>query len=147
MTAPESTVTEGFALLLGPFGLGEYRPRATGGSVFLGGLPRDPVEAVAVTLYGSAAPDAKHGYDVLSVLYRVRGAPNDPAGPERRAQRLYDALHGLPRRTALPGTGAWLQRCHATTSGPVHARRDTQGRHELTVMFTAEIRRPTENRR
>lgn len=149
MSAPTSpTVTEGFALLLGEYDLGEYRPSAVGGEVFLGGLPRDPAVAVAVTLYSSSAPDAKHGYDQVSVLYRVRGAEGDPVGAERRAQALYDALHGLPRGTALPGSpGVVVQRFHAATSGPVHAGRDDRGRHEFTIMFSVELRRRTQHRR
>ena len=146
--APERTLTEGFALLLAEHGLGDYRPDTVGGEVFLGGMPPEPAAAVAVTLYPNTnAPDARHGYDDVQVLYRVRGAPGDLLGAERRAQALYDALHGLPRGTELSGTGARVQRFHATSSGPGYAGRDDQGRHELTVMFAVELRRRTPNRR
>lgn len=144
-TPPPPTVTQQFAALLGELGLGEYRAAATGGDVFLFGLPRDPAAAVAVTLVGGPEADGRHGYDEPTVLYRVRGAPGDPAGAERRAQAIWDALHGLRKRTLSGGTR--LVRCFAAQAGPVFVGVDDQGRAEWSITMSTELRRPTFNRR
>lgn len=146
MTAPTTpTLSEGFAGLLDTLGLAEYRPDGVGGAVFLHGLPREPHTAVAVTLVQGPPADARNGYDEPGVEYRTRGEPGDAVGPERAAQTIWDALHGV-RGVVLPG-GARLTRCYAAQAGPVYLGRDEQGRDEWSVMLATEVRRPTPNRR
>lgn len=139
------TLSEEFALLLGEFGLGDYRPDTAAGTVFAAALPPDPDRAVGVLLYTAPPSDAEHGYDEPIVMFRVRDLPGQPVAAERRAQAVYDALHGLRRRN-LPG-GTVMLSCHGTQAGPTYVGADDQGRHEWSVMVTAELRRRTANRK
>lgn len=139
------TVTEEFAALLDELGLGDYRPDTIGGDVFLHGLPREPDSAVVVTTVAGPVADGRNGYNEPMVLYRVRGAPGDGVGPERRAWALFDALHGIGKRR-LPG-GTRLERCFGSQAGPVALGPDEQGRHEWSVTLSTELRRPTLHRR
>lgn len=147
MSAPlVPTITQQWAALLHELGLGTYRPDASGGDVFLGGLPRDPAAALAVTLPGAGSPaDGRNGYDEPALLVRVRGEPHDWVGAERRAQAVWDALHGLGKRV-LPG-GLRVERCFAVAQGPTYVTRDDQSRHEWSVQMSTELRRPSTGRR
>jgi hypothetical protein len=146
VTAPDTPhLVEQWAALLDELGLGTYLPDAAGGSIFLLALPRDPAAVLAVTVVPGPPADGRHGFDEPTILVRVRGAPNDPAGTARRAQQVFDVLHGLGKRT-LPG-GLRLVRCFAAQAGPVWVGRDEQGRHEWSVSMSTEIRGSTINRR
>lgn len=145
MTAPPApTLTEAFALLLGELGLGHYRPGTGGGTVFIGGLPTDPDVAIDVRLLRGPSSDPRHGYDEPGALFRIRGAPDDPVGAERAAWALYDAVHGLRRRTLPDGTV--LLSCHGEDSGPLPVGPDTRRRYQWSVQVVTELRRRTANR-
>lgn len=146
MTGPGApTLSEQWAALLDDLDLGVWRPAGPGGDVFLGGLPREPRAALAVQSLAGPAADGRNGYDEPTLLVRIRGEPNDYAGAERRAQAVWDALHGL-RRRVLPG-GVRVERCYAAQAGPLYVGRDEQGCHEWSVQMSTELRRPTPNRR
>lgn len=145
MSAPvTATITERWCALLDELGLGVWRPGGVGGDVFAHYLPREPAAAVAVELAAGPAADGRHGYDEPIVVVRVRGEPDDAVGAERRAQAVWDRLHGMSKRL-LPGGGR-VERCFAAQAGPVWVGRDEQGRCEWSVSMNTELRRPTGNR-
>lgn len=140
-------VLDEIAHLLADVGLGVYSPTAPGGDIFLGALPPDePHAALAVALYGGTdESDSHHGYDEVYAQVRVRGPQLDALSAAARAQRVYDRLHGLPRRTLHGGT--IMQSCIGLMGGPVYGGLDERGCHEWTVNFRIELRRVTVNRR
>jgi hypothetical protein len=139
------TILEEFAQLLDDLDLGTYHADGTaGGTVFLATLPEAPDDAIAVARYGAGEADSADPWDEINIQCRVRGSAADARAAERKAQDVYDALHGLGMR-ALPG-GTWLQLAVAGGGGPVYIGRDINGRHEYTVNLRCELQRTTANR-
>ena len=133
------TLTEELAALLAELGLGTYTPTSPAGDIYAPVLPDQPDAAIAVARYGGADSTGRD-YDTPRVQIRVRGAAGDARPVEERAQRVYDALHGL-RRRLLPG-GSWLVLCTARQAGPIYIGRDQNGRHEYVINLDCEIHRP-----
>lgn len=142
VSAP-ATPGEVFAALLHELELGRWDPVGVGGDIFLIALPREPAAALAVQVYGGPAADGRNPYVEPVLLIRVRGEPGDAVGPERRAQGVQDALHGIGKRTLAAGSR--LERCFAAQSRPLFVGVDDQGRHEWSCQFSTELRRPTAN--
>lgn len=140
------TLLEEFAQLLEDLALGTYNADgAAGGTVFLGAAPPAPDECITVARYGGAESDSANPWDEPRIQFRVRGTAADSRTAERKAQDVYDALHGLGYQ-ALPG-GTWLQLAIASGGGPVYIGRDSDnGRHEYTVNLRCDVQRTTANR-
>lgn len=139
-----STITEEFAQLLHSLGIGVYDLAGSTGDIFLTSAPDTPDSAIGIARYGGQEADSLLGWDSPSVQVRIRGDNMDPRVAENRAQRVYDALHGLASRR-LPG-GTWLALCVGTNSGPAYMGRDLKGRFEFVCNFRTEIRNASAQR-
>lgn len=139
-----STITEEFAQLLHNLGIGVYDLVGSTGDIFLTSAPDTPDSAIAIARYGGQEADSLLGWDSPSVQVRIRGDNMDPRVAETRAQRVYDALHGLASRH-LPN-GTWLALCVGTNSGPAYMGRDLKGRFEFVCNFRLEIRNASAQR-
>ncbi|WP_406321050.1 minor capsid protein [Streptomyces sp. NBC_00519] len=123
-------------------GLLVYDPTGTSGDTFIETMPPAPDRAVSLALYGAGALDARNGWDERSLQVRVRGT-SDPRVSRRRAEGIYDALHGLAG-CELPG-GIWLVLA-AATAAPAPLGTDTNGRHEHVTNYRLDIEAPTTHR-
>lgn len=132
------TLVEQIAQLLAQLGIADYQPNNTTGDTFLHRLAEQPDEALAIARYGGTESDAKLGYDAPTIQVRVRGPLADARIAERRAQDVYDALHGISDRLLAGGT--WLTSCIGTQGGPIYIGPDELGRHEFTVNFRLDVR-------
>lgn len=139
-----STITEEIAQLLNNLSIGVYDTIGTTGDIYLTSAADTPDNAIAVARYGGAESDSLLGWDEPSVQVRVRGDNVDPRLPERRAQQVYDALHGMASRR-LP-LGTWLVLCVGTNGGPAYMGNDLKGRYEFVCNFRLEVRNASINR-
>lgn len=131
-------VVDGIARYLAARGLLTYDPTGTTGDTFVGTMPPTPGEAVALTLYGDATPEARDDADTARLQIRVRGTA-DPRVSEQRCLALRDALHGLAG-VQLPD-GTWLVLATAPRPSPMGA--DSAGRHEHVTNAALDIAAPT----
>lgn len=131
------TLLEEVARLLAELGLGTYKPDASDGTIYLLQLPQSPDVAMAVTFYAGGQGDAGLQYDTPRCQIRCRGTKNDKTQGYALAKSVYDALHGLSRRT-LPG-GTWMLQCLGVQSGPAGMGIDNNGRDEWTVNVEFEV--------
>lgn len=138
------TLTEEFARLLHQLGLGVYDDTGVTGDIYLDRLPPEPDAGFAVVRYGAGEADSKLPYEEINLQVRVRGPAGDARVAERRAQAVYDALHGLSNRE-LPG-GTQLMLAVGNQGGPIRLGPDQHDRPEYTVNLRAELHRPTTNR-
>jgi hypothetical protein len=134
---------DGIARHLAGLGLIAYETAGTGGNTFLESMPDSPDEAVALTLYDSAEPDSKLGYDEPRLQVRCRGT-RDRRVSRERCQAIYDELNGLGP-LALPD-GTELILCFALQGGPVSLGVDAKGRHEHVTNYQLEHRSLTKHR-
>lgn len=122
---------DGLARHLAALGLLTYDPTGTSGDTFIETMPPRPDAAVSLTLYDAGPPTARDDAADQRLQIRVRGGP-DPRVSRRRAQAIYDALHGLTDVQLGDGTYLVL----VTARGiPAPMGNDTTGRHEHAVNF------------
>ncbi|MEU5302219.1 minor capsid protein [Streptomyces noursei] len=133
---------DALACYLDERGLLTYDATGICGDTFIETLPPAPDEAVCLSLYGAGAVDARNGWDERSLQVRCRGT-TDPRTSRRRAEAIYDALHGLAG-AELPG-GIWLVLAAAVAT-PAPMGTDANGRHEHVTNYRLDIEAPTKNR-
>lgn len=132
------------AQYLDSHGLVTYKETGTQGSCFIGHMPPDPDEAVAIFQYGGATSSMTHGYDTPRVQVRVRGTL-DPRVGLQKAQQIYERLHGF-HDGKFTSDGFWIVYCQGLQAGPVHIGPDANGRYEYTLNFEIEIKNQTLDR-
>lgn len=123
---------------------------AAGGDCFPERLPDTPDAAVMIlSTGGNPTPAAATwGYDEPTVQIMVRGAPNDYATPQARANDIYDELQGL-RYTVLDEGGAdevSLIVCESPQTAPVNIGTDLKNRYRYTLNFSLHVRSLTTHR-
>lgn len=111
-----------------------------GGNCFIGDLPDQPDEAVAIFSTGGPEASTKDGYAQPAIQVMVRGT-GDPRTGDTLAQAIYDELHGL-RYVTLPG-GTHVVYCAGIQPEPVSLGEDENGRHRYSLNFRFELRKPT----
>lgn len=116
-------------------GVLDFDENGANGNTFIDHLPSKPDVAINITDVPGFGGDLKFAYDRPSIQVWVRGDA-DPRTAQVKAQDIYDALHGL----GTTQVGAyWVVKMEAvTTPGSVGA--DQNGRYEVVVNFTAEVK-------
>jgi hypothetical protein len=112
--------------------------------------PKSPANVIMVNptggvpvLAGGARP-----YDEPTVQLLVRSACHEDVAGLRRAQGLYDALHGLHNVT-MDATGddpVYVVRVLAQQSAPISAGVDSEGRSLWSINLAARVRNSTAHR-
>lgn len=137
------SLTDDLARLAHDLDHGIYVPGSLTTTIFLGQLPTDPEVAIAIAPYPGLAGNAHIGHDQPRVQYAVRGGL-DPRVAEDLAQRIYDDMVGLRRRTLT--SGAQLVLCHPVQSGPIWMPTEERGRTRYIVNLALHLHRPTVHR-
>ncbi|WP_457028107.1 minor capsid protein [Kitasatospora sp. P5_F3] len=133
---------DGLARYLTDNDLATYVTAGTGGDLFLEAMPPAPDVCTVLTLYGGSEPDARLPYDEVRLQVRCRGT-QDPRVSRKRAQAVFDLLHGARRVTLPDGTYLVLSvALQPVTSLGLDDRR----RHEHVANFRLDVSSPTTNR-
>jgi hypothetical protein len=136
-------ITEDLAWLIADRGHGLYVPASTTSTIFLGRLPDQPDEAIAIASYAGPPGDAALPLDRPRIQFAVRGTTQYlPAAA--RAQRLYDDLTGLASVSLR--SGAWLSLIHPVQSGPVDMPPTSRDRIQFVLNFGLHLSRATTHR-
>lgn len=112
-------------------------------SVFPGGLPQTPDQAVSLTEYAIVEADPGEPWTTVRIQARVRGT-SDYRVAKGKAGELFGALVGLGSIQLFGGL--WLQLVTSVQAGPVDIGPDVAGRHETVINFEVEYRDPTTHR-
>jgi len=131
---------EEVARYLSQQGIGTFDPEGLGGDIFLGVLPNQPDEAIALYPTGGQGANSKLGYDLPTFQILVRGDQDIRTG-YAIAQMIYNTLHGFRSKTFVPG-GQWIVSCLGLQSAPVHLGPDANRRHEFSLNFIVDTRNP-----
>ena len=135
LTEGASALLEDVGNYLATQGLG----LSEGTNLFLGTLPDQPDDAVALYETGGGAPSLVDSTDTPSWQVRVRNT--DYATGRSMIETIWNALHGL---TAVALGGTTYKLIWALQS-PVAVGRDIKQRHEWTANFRAYRENPDAN--
>ena len=138
---------------LDDLGLGRFDEVGMAGDVFVargGRLPKNPGNLVSITPTGGIPQEAGGTlpWDEPTCQLLVRAACHHELDGLRRAQALYDALHGLHGLTMDEGgeDEVYVVRVLALQSGPLAVGADAEGRSLWSINVAALVRNSTVNR-
>jgi hypothetical protein len=144
-----------FALALARYltaqGHGTFDGLGTRSDIYVGRQPpKSPANIIMVNPTGGVPVLAggTRPYDEPTVQLLVRSACREDAAGLRRAQGLYDALHGLHNVT-MDATGddpVYVVRVLAQQSAPISAGVDGEGRSLWSINLAARVRNSTAHR-
>lgn len=134
-------------------GLGRFDEVGMAGDVFVARsrrLPKNPGNLISITPTGGIPQEAGGTlpWDEPTCQLMVRAACHQELDGLRRAQALYDALHGLHALTMDPGgeDEVYVVRVLAQQSGPLAVGADAGGRSLWSINVAALVRNSTVNR-
>lgn len=116
--------------------LAVYDPDGEGGDCFIGWMPPEPIQAIAIMPLPGEEPDPVMPHDSPSIQIIVRGTSDTRTG-YTRARALYSELHGLSH-VELPN-GIHLIRCDAMQSDPIPIGTDDNGHFEYSLNFECDV--------
>lgn len=121
---------------------------AGAGNLFLGRMPDQPDEAVAVMPQPGRPQYDRSPTDLPNVQVIVRGAKRTPMSGYERARAIYDALNCLDGVTLDPGGDdeVFLIGCTAQQSDPIPLGPDALERPEWSINFALTTHQPTTHR-
>ena len=134
-------------------GLGRFVEDGVSGDIFVGRarrLPQHPGNLIAINPTGGIPQEAGGTlpYDEPTCQLLVRAACHHETDGLRRAQALYDALHGLHGLTMDAGgpDAVYVVRVLAQQSAPLAVGADAEGRSLWSINVAAVVRNPNVNR-
>lgn len=127
------------AQYLHDIGLVTFDETGVTGDVFIGTMPDDPDECVAIYQNAGTPADPKNQYRQPAIQFIVRSINGDQRNAMTRAQSILDALNGFNSQPFVVG-GKHVIDCTAQQSAPAGIGTDQNNRHEFSFNFLIQYK-------